>query len=192
MEHRILIAGFGGQGVMVAGQMLAYTACDTTDLNVTYFPAYGVEQRGGTANCTVTISDESIGEVKSAEYDYMIIMNDDSMDKFGGTLSKDGLLIYNTNVVKQEVKRDSGITIPVPAVDIATNAGSEKSANLVMTGVIVGATEMVPKENVMDTIHKKLGKKRPELNPVNDKAFLAGYELGKAAVTKESWKEAEQ
>lgn len=181
MEHKILIAGFGGQGVMVAGQMLAYTACDTTDLNVTYFPAYGVEQRGGTANCTVTISDDVIGEVKSAKYDNMIVMNDDSLNKFGGALADDGLLIYNSNVVKQEINREGGATIAVPANDIAIEAGSEKSANLVVTGVIVGFTQMVPKENVMDTIHNKLGKKRPELNPINDKAFLAGYEIGEKA-----------
>lgn len=180
--HKLLVAGFGGQGVMVCGQMISYTAADTTDLKVVYYPAYGVEQRGGTANCSVILSDDEIGEPKTNSYDSMIIMNDASLDKFRGNLKPDGVLIYNRNTVKQEVKaEDFGKVVAVPAVDIAVEAGSEKSANLVMTGAFVGYTGMLPKENVMETIHKKLGKKRPELNPINDKAFIAGYEIGLAA-----------
>jgi len=181
-DHRLLVAGFGGQGVMVCGQMISYTATDTTDLNVVYYPAYGVEQRGGTANCSVILSENEIGEPKASVYDYMIVMNDASLDKFFKNLVKGGVLIYNSNTVEQEILReDGGVTIAVPANDIAVEAGSEKSANLVMAGAFVGYTDVIPKENVLETIHKKLGAKRPQLNPINDQAFLAGYEIGRAA-----------
>ena len=181
MEHRLSIAGFGGQGVMVCGQVLAYTAAETTDLNVTYFPAYGVEQRGGTANCSVIISDERIGEPKCEKYDYMIIMNNSSMDKFGGQITPEGLLLVNSNVVTVVPDHEKSHTVSVPANDIAAEAGNEKAANLVMAGAFAGYTDLMPKENIIATIHNKLGRKRPEMNAVNEYAFSEGYKIGAAA-----------
>ncbi len=181
MEHRLFIAGFGGQGVMVCGQMLAYTAAETTDLNVTYFPAYGVEQRGGTANCSVIISDGRIGEPKCEKYDYMIIMNNSSMEKFGGHITPEGLLLINSNVVSVVPAHEKAWTISVPANDIAAEAGNEKAANLVMAGVFAGYTDLMPGKNIIATIHSKLGRKRPEMNAVNEHAFSEGYKIGDAA-----------
>ena len=181
MEQKLFIAGFGGQGVMVIGQMLSYTAAETTDLNVTYFPAYGVEQRGGTANCSVIISEGRIGEPRAAKYNNMMILNNASAEKFLGNVTEDGLLLINSNVVTTEINRTTGKTIFVPANDLAIKAGAEKSANLVMAGAFIGYTEIMPKENVILTIRKKLGAKRPELNEINEKAFMAGYEIGQNA-----------
>lgn len=181
MENSVIVAGFGGQGVMVIGQLLGYTAAETTDKKVTYFPSYGAEQRGGTANCYVVISDEEIGAPKVDKADYLIILNQPSVEKFKDHLAPGGTVFTNSSIVTDTSAFPEGTKIiPVPAGDIATELGNSKVMNLIMIGALIGYTEMLPEENVLQTAYNKLGKKRPQLNPLNKAAFERGVEIGKA------------
>ena len=181
MERRLLVGGFGGQGVMVIGQLMCYTACETTDLEVTFFPSYGGEQRGGTANCFVTIADAPIGAPVADFMDDIIVLNDPSMTKFQSQVKAGGNLFINSSIVTTEPTRDDIKIIKVPANAIADELGNSKVANLVMAGAYIGYTELLPAEKVLATAFKKLGAKRPELNPLNEAAFNRGMEIGKAA-----------
>lgn len=106
MERCLLIGGFGGQGVMVCGQLLSYTASETTEKQVTYFPSYGPEQRGGTANCYVTISDNPISSPVPVTLTDLMVLNDPSLEKFESLLRKGGNLFINSSVVKKSPKRE--------------------------------------------------------------------------------------
>ena len=181
MEKSFIIAGFGGQGVMVMGQLLSYTACETTDKYVTYFPSYGAEMRGGTANCYVVISDDPVGAPKVSKADYLVVLNDPSMAKFKDAVVPGGTIFVNSSVVTLEPDRDDVHVVKVDAGTIAYELGNPKVLNLVMSGAIIGYTEVLPAENVLQTAFKKLGAKRPELNPLNEKAFRRGWEIGHAA-----------
>ena len=181
MERSVIIGGFGGQGVMVLGQMLCYAATETTEKNVTYFPSYGGEQRGGTANCYVVISDDKIGAPMAAQADDLVIFNNPSLNRFTPRLKTGGTMILNSTVATDEVKRDDIKVIKVPATEIAVELGDIRVANLVMLGAYVGYTGVLPAEKVKLTAEKKLGAKRPQLIPLNNAAFDRGMEYGKAA-----------
>ena len=182
METNIIIAGFGGQGVMVIGQLLAYTASEQTEKHVTYFPSYGAEQRGGTANCYVVISDDEIGAAKVAKADVLVILNEPSMDRFKNSVAPGGAVIVNSTIVKNVPEYGDDITvINVDAGNIAQEIGNPRVMNLVMAGAIIGYNEILPPDAVLQTAFEKLGKKRPEFNPLNEKAFNRGLEIGRAA-----------
>ena len=185
MEKSIIIAGFGGQGVMVCGQLIGYAVAETTDNYITYMPTYGAEQRGGTANCFVVIADVPVGSPKPYPADYAMLMNNPSLDKFENTVAKGGAMFLNSSVVTNEPKRDDIDIIKIPAGDIAVELGNIKVSNLVMVGAFVGYTELIPPEKVLETAYKKLGAKRPELNALNKAAFERGFEIGKAAAVKQ-------
>ena len=181
MEKSFIIAGFGGQGVMVMGQLLSYTACETTDKYITYFPSYGAEMRGGTANCYVVVSDEPVGAPKVSQADYVVCLNDPSMARFRNAVVPGGTIFVNCSVVTLGAEREDVHVVKVDAGSIAIELGNPKVLNLVMTGAIIGYTEVLPAENVLQTAFKKLGSKRPELNPINEAAFRRGYEIGRKA-----------
>ena len=181
MEKRILIAGSGGQGVMVCGKELAVTASKTEGIAVTYFPAYGVEQRGGTANCHVTISDKRIGSPLSKEMDDLIVMNDMSLDRFLPELNRGGRLFSNGDVVRKLATREVIEVVSVPAGSIADEIQNPKGANLVMLGAYIGYTDILPAENVSQTLKEELGAKKPEYAEKNEQAFRKGFEIGKKA-----------
>ena len=123
MEKSLIIAGFGGQGVMVIGQLLAYTAFETTDKKVTYFPSYGAEQRGGTANCFVVISDQDIGAPKVNMADYLVVLNQPSMERFSESVKNGGALFVNSSIVTDIPQyRDIDI-VPVETGNIAAELG---------------------------------------------------------------------
>ena len=166
---------------MVMGQLLSYTACETTEKYVTYFPSYGAEMRGGTANCYVVISDDPVGAPKVSQADYVVVLNDPSMAKFKNAVVPGGTIFVNSSVVTLEPDRDDVHVVKVDAGSIAYELGNPKVLNLVMVGAIIGYTEVLPAENVLQTAFKKLGAKRPELNPLNEKAFRRGWEIGHAA-----------
>lgn len=181
MEKSVIVAGFGGQGVMVIGQLLGYTASETTDMRVSFFPSYGAEQRGGTANCYVVISDDEIGAPKVAKADYLIILNQPSVVKFKDNLVKGGTVFVNSSIVTDTSVFPEGTkVIEVPAGEIAADIGNDKVMNLIMIGALIGYSELLPAENVLQTAYNKLGKKRPQLNPLNKTAFERGVEIGKA------------
>lgn len=181
MEKSMIIAGFGGQGVMVIGQLFAYTAAETTDSRVSFFPSYGAEQRGGTANCYVVISDEDIGAPKVSRADYLVVLNQPSMQRFAHSVKDGGAVFINSSIVSDVPAYENASVIPVDAGNIAIELGNPKVMNIVMAGAIIGFSELLPAENVLHTIFKKLGAKRPEMNPLNEKAFTVGLELGRKA-----------
>jgi 2-oxoglutarate ferredoxin oxidoreductase subunit gamma len=179
METNLCIAGFGGQGVMTLGKFLAEATCDSTDKNVTFFPSYGAEQRGGTANCFVVISDEMVGAPLGDVMDDLIVMNEPSLDRFIGTLKKGGTLFVNNSIVKKEIARKDIKVVSAPVTELALELGNAKVLNVVMLGVYAGYTEVISPEIVWGTIEQKLGKK-PKLLPLNKQAFEKGLEIGKA------------
>ena len=180
MERNLMVAGFGGQGVMTLGKFLAEATCDSTDMNVTFFPSYGAEQRGGTANCYVVISDEDIGAPLGDSMDDLIVMNDPSLNKFLYKLVSGGTLFINSSIVKSEITRDDIQVVKVPVTEMALEMGNPKVLNIIMLGVYIGCTQVVPAEVVWDTIARKLGNK-PALLPLNRRAFEAGLQIGAAA-----------
>lgn len=180
MERNLMVAGFGGQGVMTLGKFLAEAACDATDKNVTFFPSYGAEQRGGTANCYVVISDDDIGAPLGDSMDDLIVMNDPSLQKFLYKLLPGGTLFINSSIVKSEIPRTDIKVVSAPVTEMALDMGNAKVLNIIMLGIYIGCTQVVPAEVVWDTIVRKLGSK-PALLPLNRQAFEAGLRVGAAA-----------
>ncbi|MBP3239524.1 MAG: 2-oxoacid:acceptor oxidoreductase family protein [Oribacterium sp.] len=178
METNLCVAGFGGQGVMTLGKFLASATCDSTDKNVTFFPSYGAEQRGGTANCYVVISDELIGAPLGDVMDDLIVMNGPSLNKFIGTLKEGGRLFINSSIVKDRIERDDIEIVSAPVTELALEMGNAKVLNVIMLGVYVGYTEVVAPEIVWGTVEHKLSSK-PKLLPLNKAAFDKGLEIGR-------------
>ena len=180
METNLCVAGFGGQGVMTLGKFLADATCNATDKNVTFFPSYGAEQRGGTANCFVVISDEMIGAPLGDVMDDLVVMNGPSLQKFLPTLKEGGRLFINSSIVDEaDIDRTDVKVVKAPVTELALEMGNSKVLNVIMLGVYVGCTEVVPPEVVWETIEHKLGSK-PKLLPLNRQAFEKGLELGRA------------
>lgn len=178
MERNLMVAGFGGQGVMTLGKFLVEATCESTDKNVTFFPSYGAEQRGGTANCYVVISDDDIGAPLGGQMDDLIVMNDPSLSKFLYKLVPGGTLYINSSIVKSEITRTDIKVVKAPVTELALEMGSAKVLNIIMLGVYVGYTQVVPEDVVWRTIEHKLGKK-PALLPLNRQAFDLGLKLGR-------------
>lgn len=179
METNLCVAGFGGQGVMTLGKFLADATCNSTDKNVTFFPSYGAEQRGGTANCFVVISDETIGAPLGDVMDDLIVMNGPSLQKFLHTLKEGGTLFINSSIVSGDIDRADVTVVKAPVTELALEMGNAKVLNVIMLGVYVGYTQVIDPGVVWDTIEHKLGGK-PKLLPLNKQAFDKGLELGRA------------
>ncbi|MDR2529446.1 MAG: 2-oxoacid:acceptor oxidoreductase family protein [Synergistaceae bacterium] len=178
-EMSLIAAGFGGQGLMVLGQLVAYTGIEEGRY-VSWIPSYGPEMRGGTANCCVIVSSEEIGAPVVSVADVVVVMNQPSFEKFKNEVKPGGVLLYNSDLVKAE---GVGVrAVAVPANTIAAAEGSEKVANLVMLGAVVAASGIVGDKACVETIKEKLGKKKPEYLPMN----LAVYEKGRAIAQKPS------
>ncbi len=170
----VIIAGFGGQGVLLVGNMLAYAAMQE-GLQVTYMPVYGVEMRGGTANCTVVISEEEIGSPLVTYPHSLIIMNQPSLEKFRPRLKEGGPLIVNTSIVPQSLlDGDQTWSIPVPANDVANELGNPKMANMVVLGAWIEATGILSLERVKQGLPQVLGKSDERIIQANHLAMQAG------------------
>lgn len=179
METNICVAGFGGQGVMSLGKFLSTAICDSTQKNVTFFPSYGAEMRGGTANCFVVVSDDLIGAPLGDAMDNLIVMNEPSLDRFMNTLRSGGVLFINESIVKKEIERADIEIVSAPVTELALELGNAKVVNVIMLGVYIGYTEIISPEIVWGTIEHTLSKK-PTLLPLNRKAFELGLETGRA------------
>lgn len=179
METNLCVAGFGGQGVMTLGKFLASATCESTDKKVTFFPSYGAEQRGGTANCYVVISEDEIGAPLGNVMDDLIVMNGPSLSKFIGTLKQGGTLFINSSIVTDNIDRKDIKVVKAPVTELALEMGNAKVLNIVMLGVYVGYTGVVPEEVVWATVEHKFGKK-PKLLPINKEAYEKGLEIGKS------------
>ena len=180
METNLLVAGFGGQGVMTLGKFLASATCDTTDKNVTFFPSYGAEQRGGTANCYVVISDEEVGTPVGDEMDALIVMNQPSLNRFLGKLKPGGTLYVNSSIVNGEIPRDDVRVVRAPVTDLALQLGNAKVLNIVMLGVYIGDSGVLSPEVIESSIEHRFSAK-PKLIPLNKKAFEEGLKIGRRA-----------
>lgn len=181
MERNLLVAGFGGQGVMMLGTLLAQATCESTDKHVTYFPSYGAEMRGGTANCYVVISDDEIGAPIMDACEDLIVMNDPSLNKFIGKLKPGGTLFINSSIVTSDPGRDDITIVEAPVTEMALDMGNPKVLNIIMLGVYIGYTEVVSEDVILEGIRNKIGKKKPQLLPLNEEAFAKGLAIGRAA-----------
>ena len=174
----MVLAGFGGQGVLFAGKLIAYAGL-LEDREVSWLPSYGPEMRGGTANCFVVISDEAIGAPLGDVMDDLIVMNGPSLKKFIGTLKSGGTLFINSSIVSDDIGRDDVKLVKAPVTELALEMGNAKVLNVIMLGVYVGYTEVIDPAIVWQTIEHKLSSK-PKLLPLNKQAFEKGLELGRA------------
>ena len=171
-----IFAGFGGQGVMLMGQLLAYSGM-YEGKNTTYVPSYGPEMRGGTANCSVVVSDELIGSPVISVPNIVVAMNRPSMENFEGMIQSGGTLFYNSSLIDVKPKRTDIKVVAIPANEIATELGSSRVANMVVLGAILKSTTVVHIDTVMKVLQEKVltGKKK-DLVAVNRKAIEKGME----------------
>ena len=177
MLIKTIFAGFGGQGVLSMGLSLAQAAM-SEGKNVTYLPAYGVEVRGGTANCTVAISDEEIASPVASAPEFVIAMNQPSVVRFQNHIQSGGLFFINSSLVESEISRGDINVVSVPANSVAEKLGSPRSANMVMLGAFIKKSGLVSFDSIIDALKSTLGKKQ-KLLAINEKALKAGYELFK-------------
>jgi 2-oxoglutarate ferredoxin oxidoreductase subunit gamma len=175
MLIRTVVAGFGGQGVMSIGLNLAQAAL-MEGKNVTYLPSYGAEVRGGTANCTVVISDDEIASPVASSPEFVVAMNQPSVMRFQNQIQSGGLFFINSSLVESEIARGDINVIKVPANSIAENLGSPKSANMVMLGAFARKSGLVSLPSTIEALKFILGTKQ-KLLAVNEKALRAGYDL---------------
>ena len=180
MELNLMVAGFGGQGVMMIGKLLSQAICDSTDYHVTFYPSYGAQQRGGTANCYVVAADDAVGSPKPSIVDQLIVMNDVSMVKFSPNVKSGGIIFTNSSLVKSGAGREDVTIVPIPVTEIAMELGSLKVLNIVMLGAYIGYTNLIDEDLVLDCILRLLGKK-PEFLELNKTAFAKGLAEGRKA-----------
>ena len=179
----IVMAGFGGQGLMFIGKLLAYSAMKEGK-HVTWIPSYGPEMRGGTANCTVVISSEEIGSPVTPRPYSLIVMNNPSMETFEPRLQSNGVLLLSSSFVNRPVTRSDIIVLAVPASEIAASAGTDRAANMVMLGAYIGMTKVVAKESIIDGLKELFGKKI-DLFETNVRAFEEGLLFASQKPTKQ-------
>ncbi|HZW83652.1 MAG TPA: 2-oxoacid:acceptor oxidoreductase family protein, partial [Candidatus Deferrimicrobium sp.] len=173
-----ILAGFGGQGVLLVGKAIAQAGM-LAGKKVTWIPAYGPEMRGGTANCSVIISDKKIGSPTVAKPDVALVMNTASYEKFLGSVLPGGTLFVNSSIIPELKARDDIKIYRVPVNDIAHELGNAKVANIVMLGVMQALAPSVPDE-VMDQALMELGGKKPALAELNARALAAGKEFARS------------
>lgn len=172
--EKIIMAGFGGQGVMSMGQLMTYAGM-IHDKQVSWLPAYGPEMRGGTANCSVIVSDNLVGSpIIIEDATCAIVMNLPSMTKFEKSLVAGGKLIINSSLVQEDPKRTDIEVYRVPANAIAAEVGNPKVANMVMLGAYLELTGVVPFEAVYETLRKVYGAGKEHFIPMNEEALQKG------------------
>ena len=174
MLIKTIFAGFGGQGVLSMGLSLTQAAM-LEGKSVTYLPSYGAEVRGGTANCTVAISDEEIASPVASSPELVVAMNQPSVVRFQNQIQSGGVLFINSSLVETEVKRGDINIVKVPASGIAEKLGSPKSANMVMLGALIKKSNLVSLSSIIAGLSDTL-KGKQKLVAINEKALNAGYE----------------
>ena len=179
MQNDVIMAGFGGQGILLIGKMLAYAGM-REGKEVSWLPSYGPEMRGGTCNCTVAISDRPVGSPVIRSPKTVLAMNLPSLDKFEGDLRSGGVLLINSSLISREPTRDDLTVIKVPANEIANDLGNPRGANMVALGAYLGATGAVDLEGVIEVVRETFAAK-PKVVDVNIEALQRGYEIGVAA-----------
>jgi 2-oxoglutarate ferredoxin oxidoreductase subunit gamma len=173
MQKEISISGFGGQGVLFAGQLLAYAAMDK-GMNVTWYPSYGPEMRGGTANCMVILSDEEIGAALVGQPAAALVFNLPSLEKFEPKVKPGGLLVIDSSLIEQKASRADIQVVYVPATRIAEELGNRRMANMVMLGALLGNMDVISLEDLEKALNGHLPERHRHLLPANVQAIQAG------------------
>ncbi|GBF11063.1 2-oxoacid:acceptor oxidoreductase family protein [Tepidibacillus infernus] len=176
MLHEIIIAGFGGQGVMSMGQLLAYAGM-IENKHVSWLPSYGPEQRGGTANVSVIISDEPVGSPVISHPTTAIVLNKPSFDKFEPLVIPGGVLIVNSSLIDVKSTRQDITIIEVSASELANEMGEPKVANSIILGAFLEISKAVSPESVIESLKKVLPERRHNLIPVNQLALEKGAQI---------------
>ena len=181
-QYEVTFAGFGGQGIMTAGQLLAYSGMNEGK-KVIWLPSYGPEMRGGTAYCTIVISDARIGSPIINSPLGLCVFNRPSFDKFEPRVKPGGLLIVNSSLINVSSSRTDLDQLLIPANKISLEAGSPKAANVAVLGAFIGATKLLKYATVENTLQEKLGHKKSLLD-INLKVLKSGYEFAKKNLVK--------
>lgn len=178
MHHEIIMAGTGGQGIMVIGQLLAHAAV-IEDKNVVWFPSYGPESRGGAANCTVIVANGEIGSPVTATPEILIAASQMALDKFVKAVRPGGMMLINSSLVTLPEDRTDCRIVPIPASEVADELGNYRIANMVMLGAFIELLKPVKLESVCEALTDVLPPHRHKLIPLNESALKRGVELAK-------------
>ncbi|MGM9871484.1 MAG: 2-oxoacid:acceptor oxidoreductase family protein [Muribaculaceae bacterium] len=178
MKEEIIIAGFGGQGVLSMGKILAYAGL-MDNLEVTWMPAYGPEQRGGTANVTVILSDKPISSPVLDAFDTAVLLNQQSLDKFESKVKPGGTLIYDPSGIHHRPTRTDINVVPVEAMEATIRLGNAKTYNMVLLGSLLAARDLLSTDAVIRGLKKTLPERHHHLIPLNEQAIELGRTLVK-------------
>lgn len=180
LNEKIICAGFGGQGVMLMGQLISYAGM-LEGKEVSWLPSYGPEMRGGTANCSVMVSERPIGSpVITDDATTAIIMNLPSLDKFEVDIIAGGNIIINSSLIERKTRRDDLKAYYIPANDIAVELGNPRVANMIMLGAYLELTKVVSVDSVMTALKKIFGESKAHLMKINEDALAKGAQAVKA------------
>ncbi len=174
MTTRILIAGFGGQGILFAGKFLAYEGL-LEGRELSWLPSYGPEMRGGTANCSVILSDEPVGSPIVTNPDVLIALNLPSLDKFEGDVAQGGEVFVDSSLIERKVARADVKAHYIPATKLASDEGLSGLANMIMLGFVIKHTGVIPYENVERAMAKVVSERHKDLLDANLRAVALGY-----------------
>jgi len=175
MHEEVIVSGFGGQGALFAGQLLTYTGMDE-GYHVTWIPSYGPEMRGGTAHCTVILSDDPIGSPIIRRPSAVIAMNPPSMEKYEPLVKPGGVLVANSTLIRGRSKRDDITGVYVPANDLATELGNIKMANVILLGALLATKPIVPVEALKKAMEDHIPERRKHIIEPNKRALDRGIE----------------
>ena len=176
MEKNFIVAGFGGQGVLLAGMVLANSFM-LDDKNVTWYPCYGAEMRGGTVNCEIVVSDTEVSSVHKSDTDFALVLNQQSFDKFVHRVKSGGTIVANSTLVKESKPRNDIKYIFAPMGKTANDLGTSKVTNIVSLGVLSCVADFISIDAMKLAIEKVLGEKKKDLLPLNIKALETGSQL---------------
>ena len=175
MTRKYLFAGFGGQGLLFSGKVLAYKGL-IEDKNVSWLPSYGPEMRGGTANCTVVLSDDPIGSPIVTNPDVLIAMNLPSLDKFEDSVVPGGTIFVDSTLIERKVKREDVRVFYIPTTQMANDNGLSSLANMIMIGKVIRECDFTPYEGIENAVKSVVSAKHADLLQYNLKALQLGYE----------------
>ena len=176
MEYQIVIAGFGGQGLLFAGKVLAYAAL-TEQRELSWLPSYGPEMRGGTANCNVIISDNPVGSPIVQNPNVLMVMNTPSLDKYEKSVAPGGKIFVDSTLISRKVEREDVEVFYIPATKMASDMGMPTLANMILLGAIVKATGCITDEGMLAGLNKIIPAKKANLLDANLKCIQAGKDF---------------
>ena len=174
MKKEILLAGFGGQGILFAGKFIAYKGL-VEGKNLSWLPSYGPEMRGGTANCSVILSDTPVGSPIVSKPDVLVAMNLPSLDKYENDVVSGGMIFVDSSLIERKVVRDDVSVFYIPATRLAQEIGAPTLANMIITGKLIRETGAVEYDGIDEALHKIVSAKHQNLFDLNKKAIDCGY-----------------